>query len=508
MTTQQLDTGLLEDFRKTILERMPHIEGSTIVNPTPMLDLSEILYQCALEEFGIKLEKNFKVLGKFESSLPGASIKTRPAVSIIEDAIVSGRLRRDSLVFEATSGNFGISLGMLTKLGVRVFTVVSRKLKDGVLKSLTDSGVKVIQLDIDICPAPGFKVDYNKATAKLLADKLASDLKDNGLPLEPFEKAREDIESLLAREDVIELVKILARAYDGFCPEQYDNQLNPRVHENLTALEIEHQLLAKGYEPASFEIVCAFGTGGTSLGLSNFFIKKYGKKIVRVVYPTEGQDVAGIRTREKAFGLAFYRPEVYLGEHVVDFEQAKKLLDYFVARGISIGESGALVLYAIVQMLNFGVGKNFVAIIADGIEKYGAVQIKTEERLSVKLNEVRANPSSYSSFIWTHTLFTPNKEALQVISKYLGIEEQKLVVARTSDVAELLSNSRLPLTMQDMLPKDGKILLICMAGGTSLSVAKTLKKLGYSANSLDGGLIAIAQEEGLKPQNMVQVSSG
>jgi cysteine synthase/rhodanese-related sulfurtransferase len=503
-----LDTELLEGFRKLVLEKMPYPKDSVIVNPTPMIDLSDVLYHCALEEYSISLKTGFKVYGKFESTLPGGSIKTRPAVSIVEDAIAKGRLKKGSYIFEATSGNFGISLGLLTSLGFKVFTVVSRKLQDGVLKSLAESGVNVIQLDMDICPAPGLKTDFNILTAKLLADKLATELKMNGLPTEPFERERNEIEKLLAREDMIELVKKLAEIYDGFCPEQYDNNLNPEVHERITAFEIEQQLHANGFEPPSFEIVCAFGTGGTSLGLSKFFINKYGKKLVRVVYPLEGQDVAGIRTKEKAVGLAFYKPDLYLGEHVVDFEQAKKLLNYFVSRGIGIGESGALVLYAIIQMLNFGVGKNFVAIIADGMEKYKVSTKQTQQTLSVKIDEVKMNPANYSNFVWTHTLFTPKEEALEIISSSLGISKESLRVVRTSDVTELLSSSKLPKSVQDILPKGGNILLICMAGGTSLSVAKILKRLGYSASSLEGGLIALAQEKGIKPQSLVQVSSG
>jgi len=505
---QQVDTELLEDFRRSVLENMPRKAENTVINPTPMLDLSDILLQCAHEEYGITLRKDFKVFGKFESKLPGGSVKTRPAAWIIENAITTGRLKRGGYMFEATSGNFGISLGLLSRLGIQVFTVVSRKLKEGVLKTLSDSGVHVIQLDMDICPAPGLKIDYNRATAKILADKLLSDLISKGLPQEPFQNAREEIENLLAREDIIELVKTLARIYNGFCPEQYDNYLNPDVHERITAVEIEQQLLSFGHDPSSFEVVCTFGTGGTSLGISNYFMKKYGKKVVRVIFPFEGQDVAGIRTKEKALGLQFYRPESYLGEHVADFEQAKRLLDYFVSRGISIGESSALVLYAIIQMLNFGAGRNFVAIIADGAEKYAVQRTEKHSNLNVLFEDVKENSESFSAYLWTHTLFTPSEEALKLISQSLNIPEAKLKVIRTKDVVDLLSGTNFPSSLQELLPKEGKVLLICMAGGTSLSVAKILTEMGYSASSLTGGLMAIAQKEGISPQGLVKLSSG
>ena len=60
--------------------------------------------------------------------------------------------------------------------------------------------------------------------------------------------------------------------------------------------------------------------------------EKYGKKAVHVVFPSAGQDVAGIRTKAKANGLKLYNPEAYAAEHEVDFGQAKHLLKFFVIK--------------------------------------------------------------------------------------------------------------------------------------------------------------------------------
>ena len=89
-----------------------------------------------------------------------------------------------------------------------------------------------------------------------------------------------------------------------------------------------------------------------------------------MVFPPEGRDVAGIRTKGKAAGLRFYEPERYAGEHEVDFEQAKRLFGFLVRRGVDIGESSALALYAVLQMVNFGTEGRFVVILADGAKKY------------------------------------------------------------------------------------------------------------------------------------------
>ena len=81
-----------------------------------------------------------------------------------------------------------------------------------------------------------------------------------------------------------------------------------------------------------YKIFCAFGTGGTSGGISKYMDETYGKKSVHVVFPPAGQDVAGIRTKAKADGLRLYNPEKYAAEHEVDFEQAKHLLKFFVEK--------------------------------------------------------------------------------------------------------------------------------------------------------------------------------
>src|SRR5207249_5814214 len=134
-----------------------------------------------------------------------------------------------------------------------------------------------------------------------------------------FDNARGYVEALLAKQDVINLAELLARIYDGFCPEQYDNEPNVRSHGTTTAPEIDQQLKAHGYSLGDFRIITAFGTGGTSTGLAKYSQANYGRKPVHVVFPLPNQDVAGIRTRDKAVGLRFYQPELYGGEHEVDF---------------------------------------------------------------------------------------------------------------------------------------------------------------------------------------------
>ena len=304
-----VDTELLRAFEQQILARTPHVEGGEVVNPTPLLDITQALKECARDEYGLDLsDRDFRVFGKLEAPLLGGSVKSRAATQIVHEAIKSGMLRRGMVVFEATSGNFGIALGLLGNLGVKVVVLVSRKLQEGVLEELEKSNVKTVDLDVDVCPAPGMQMDPNMLLAKVVATAMRERFAEIGLDIAVFDSSRPRVEEFLARQDVINLAKVLADAYGGYCPEQYDNEQNVDAHATITGPEIDQQLRELGHSLGEFSVVCAFGTGGTSVGLSRYVQAKYGgKKVVHVVFPPEGKDVAGIRTKGKADGAEVLR---------------------------------------------------------------------------------------------------------------------------------------------------------------------------------------------------------
>jgi cysteine synthase/rhodanese-related sulfurtransferase len=514
-SSPRIDDYLLERFNEEILRRTPHIHGEgktgTVVNPTALVNLTEALAECARAEYGIRIDpKSVQVFGKMDSQIFGGSVKVRPAVEIIRDAIATGKLRSGQKIFEATSGNFGLALGMLRNLGLEVIVLVSRKLQGGVLDELRNEGVRSVNLDVDICPAPGLKIDQNLVIAKAAAASVREQLAQLGLDTSVFDNNRGDVESLLAKQDVISLAKLLARIYDGFCPEQYDNELNVRSHESTTAPEIDQQLKAQGYTLGDFRMITAFGTGGTSTGLANYAKSKYGKKTVHVVFPLANQDVAGIRTRDKAVGLRFYKPELYGGVHEVDFQAARRLLRFFASRGYGIGESGALVLYAALQMINYGAGDKFVVMIADGLQKYLAnleVPVETSDPLEVNVQQANSNQPNYGEVLWTHAMFVPRDEGVQLVADALGCDKSKVKVATARDVQELISTEKIPSGIGALLPKDkSKTLLVCMAGGTSLRVAEVLTKNGVGAQSLTGGIMNLSQSNNRQPEDLVQVA--
>jgi cysteine synthase A len=510
--SNRVDLELLRNFEESIGAKVPHVEKQggrgRVLNATPLVDLTDLLRECASLVYGLDLsEKEFKAFGKLESKILSGSVKVRPMVQIVEDAIRGGRLSSGQPVFEATSGNFGISLGLLADLGLDVIVLVSRKLQEGVFEELQGKGVKAVNLDVDICPAPGMKVDLDALTVKAVSANIRNQLNQFGLDPTILDASRREVEELLARQDVIDLAKLLARIYGGFCPEQYDNELNVMAHETVTAPEIDQQLSSMGYSLGEFEVVCTFGTGGTSGGLSRYIEKKYGKKSVRTVFPLSNQDVAGIRTKEKASGLRFYEPERYAGQHEVDFEPARRLLGFFVGKGLDIGESSALALYSVLQMVNFGLAEKFVVILADGSGKYEKPQVEGGERsLEATLEEVTSNIGNYTGVLWTHGMFVPREEGIRVIANSLGVGREKIRVAKVSDVGEFINSGEAPEGLTLLLRESGeRPLLVCMSGSTSLRVAQLLGG-EVEAVSLTGGITKLSETGGAPLARLVQPS--
>ncbi|KER05649.1 Cysteine synthase B protein [Marine Group I thaumarchaeote SCGC AAA799-E16] len=508
--TQNYDPALLQKFEDEVWNKVPHKEGDKIVNATPLVDLTADLKDCAKTVFKLNLDdKDFKIYGKFDSVLPSGSIKVRAASHIIHEAIKEGKCNGKRVVIEATSGNFGIALGLLSKLGVTVVALVSRKLQEGVFKELRNENIKIMDLEMDICPAPGMENKADEMAAKATAANIRSQLNEMGFDPQVFDNNLGEIESLLAKQDIINLARFLAEIYNMFCPKQYDNELNIDIHNTVTAPEIDQQLHENGDSLEDYALFCSFGTGGTSGGLSQYMSEKYNKKAVHVVFPPLGQDVAGIRTKSKAEGLTLYNPQAYT-EHEVDFENAKLILKYMVDKGHDIGESSALELYAALEMAYKGEIKKAVVIIADGIEKYKKnfeMIGKSDVPMRVSLEDAAAVAGDYDNIIWVHTQYTPKDEGIEIIAKSLGVDKSKITIPKASTINNLLSTQQVPEELSKELEgSKGKSLLVCMAGNTSLMTAQVLASKGIVTQSLNGGITNLPEGRGKNPGEYIQAA--
>lgn len=160
---------------------------------------------------------------KLEYMNPGASVKDRPAMQIIEDAVASGQLRPGGTIVEATSGNTGMGLSLAANImGYKCIFVMPDKMSDEKVKALRAMGARVV-----VCPTA----------------------------VEPEDpRSYYSVATRLAEESP-----------GGYLANQYHNPSNPRAHYLKTGPELWEQT---GGEIDVF--VSSAGTGGTISGVGKY----------------------------------------------------------------------------------------------------------------------------------------------------------------------------------------------------------------------------------------------
>jgi cysteine synthase A len=160
------------------------------------------------------------VYAKAEFLNPGGSIKDRVALAMLEGAERDGKLRHDSVILEATSGNTGIGLALVGRAKGYCVRIVMPE---------------------------GMSEERKKLIQALGAE----------LELTPNE---ESIPGAVKR--AYELAETDARIY---MPQQFENRDNPRVHYDETAHELWRQMSGK-----IDCFVAGVGSGGTLQGVGTF----------------------------------------------------------------------------------------------------------------------------------------------------------------------------------------------------------------------------------------------
>src|SRR3972149_10235854 len=91
------------------------------------------------------LPAGVEIFAKLEGYNPGGSVKDRPALQMIEDAEESGRLTRDKVILDSTSGNTGIAYAWIGAVkGYCVELVVPKNVSEERKKILNAYGAKVV----------------------------------------------------------------------------------------------------------------------------------------------------------------------------------------------------------------------------------------------------------------------------------------------------------------------------------------------------------------------------
>jgi cysteine synthase A len=188
-------------------------------------------------------KKNVEVWIKLERANPGASIKDRIGLSMIEDAEAKGILNKDSLIVEPTSGNTGIGLA-----------IVAAVKKYKLILVMPDS----------------MSIERRKVMAAYGAE----------FELTPKEKGM---------KGAIEKAKeIVEKNKNAWMPMQFDNPANTKVHRETTAMEIIKDF------PEGFDyLITGVGTGGHITGVAEILKEKFPTIKVFAVEPSQSPVING-----------------------------------------------------------------------------------------------------------------------------------------------------------------------------------------------------------------------
>ncbi|MEZ4820086.1 MAG: cysteine synthase family protein [Bdellovibrionota bacterium] len=178
-----------------------------------------------LNRIGNDLIHDFYV--KIEAMNPGASVKDRLALQLINDAIDRGDLKEGGTIIETTSGNTGMGIAMIAAVkGFSCIFTVPDKVSDEKINALRAFGAEV-----KVCPTAVEPEDPRSYYS--VAKKLASEIPN------------------------------------AYFTNQYHNPSNPKAHYTMTGPEIFEQM------GTNIDVLVAgIGTGGTLCGSAKFLKEK------------------------------------------------------------------------------------------------------------------------------------------------------------------------------------------------------------------------------------------
>lgn len=278
-------------------------------------------------------ENSARILVKFEGLNVGGSIKTRTAYNMICAAEEQGKLTKDSIIVEPTSGNQGIGLALV-----------------GAVK-----GYKVVIIMPDsVSQERRLLVEHYGAEVVLIHD--------NGNIGKCIEECMRTA-MLMAEEDP----KV-------FVPQQFENEANPMVHRHHTGLEILEQVAGP------IDGFCSgIGTGGTITGIGETLKAQNPNIVIWAVEPENAAVLAGGTVSnhiQMGIGDGVIPPvlnqKIYGEIAIISDEEALATAKELASKeGIMCGISSGTNVAAAKRLAKIlGKGKTVVTVLPDTAERY------------------------------------------------------------------------------------------------------------------------------------------
>lgn len=302
---------------------MPKIVNNIteLIGDTPLVRLNRLVPEGSAEIY-VKLE--------FQN--PGASVKDRIAISMIEAAEQEGRIKPGDTIVEPTSGNTGIGLAMVAAAkGYRAILVMPETMSIERRNLLRAYGAELVL-------TPGSE-GMNGAVRKA--------------------------EELVAENP------------SYFMPQQFKNPANVKIHRETTGPEIVEAINSLDGKLDAF--VAGIGTGGTITGAGEVLRKQFPNIKIYAVEPAASPLLSGGKPgphKIQGIGANFVpdilNREIYDGVITVENEEAfetarRSAREEGILCGIS---SGAAIFAALKVAKELGAGKRVVAVVPSNGERY------------------------------------------------------------------------------------------------------------------------------------------